>query len=140
VKHFFSSKKDLKAHGLIITQMTLPKGFGSGGGTSSSDVNKMIGRRVEDMFGMITGLFVAFWLGTWGGVAVAVTYYPWAYPPPSAHFALTVLTIIEAIGYLLSVKVVTEGTSKEKTYNGATAGIIAAIAVATIITDSVFFG
>ncbi len=120
--------------------MTLPKGFGTGGGASSSDVNKMIGRRVEDYFGIITGIFIACWLGTWGGVAVAVTYYPWAYPPPSAHFALTVLTIIECIGYLLSVKVVTENTHKEKTYTGAIAGIIAAIAVATIVTDSFFFG
>jgi len=120
--------------------MTLPKGFGSGGGASSSDVGKMIGRRVEDYFGIITAVFLASWAGTWGGVAVAVTYYPWAYPPPSAHFALTVLTIIEAIGYLLCVKVVTEGTSKEKTYNGAIAGIITAIAIATILTDSFFFG
>ncbi len=120
--------------------MTLPKGFGSGGGASSSDVGKMIGRRAEDYFVIITGVFIASWLGTWGGVAVAVTYYPWAYPPPSAHFALTVLTIIESIGYLLCVKVTTEGTAKEKTYNGALAGIIAAIAVATIITDSLFFG
>ncbi|HEV2191992.1 MAG TPA: hypothetical protein VGR54_00025 [Nitrosopumilaceae archaeon] len=120
--------------------MTLPKGFGSGGGASSSDVSKMIGTRAENLFGMITGIFVASWLGTWGGVAVAVTYYPWAYPPPSAHFALTVLTIIEAIGYLLCVKCTTEGTAKERTYDGATAGIITAIAIATILTDSFFFG
>ncbi len=120
--------------------MTLPKGFGTGGGASSSDVSKMIGRRAEDYFGIITGIFVASWIGTWGGVAVAVTYYPWAYPPPSAHFALTVLTIIEAIGYLLCVKVVTEGTPKARTYDGAMAGIIAAIAIATILTDCFFFG
>jgi len=120
--------------------MTLPKGFGSGGGASSSDVSKMIGRRIEDYIGMITGIFVALWAGTWGGVAVAVTYYPWAYPPPSAHYALTVLTIIEAIGYLLCVKVATEGTAKAKTYNGLIAGVIAAISVATIVTDCVFFG
>lgn len=120
--------------------MTLPKGFGTGGGASSSDVSKMIGKRVEDMVGLITGAFVALWAGTWGGVAVATVYYPWAYPPPSAHFALTVLTIIEAIGYLFSVKVVTEGTSKAKAYNGLIAGVIAAIAIATIVTDSVFFG
>ena len=120
--------------------MTLPKGFGSGGGASSSDVGKMIGRRVENYFGIITGIFIGCWVGTWAGVAVAVSYYPWAYPPPSAHFALTVLTIIESIGYLLSVKVVTENTGKEKTYNGAIAGIIAAIAVLTILTDSLYFG
>ena len=120
--------------------MTLPKGFGTGGGASSSDVSKMIGRRAENMVGIITGAFVALWAGTWGGVAVATVYYPWAYPPPSAHFALTVLTIIEAIGYLFSVKVVTEGSDKAKTYNGLIAGVIAAIAVATIVTDCFFFG
>jgi hypothetical protein len=33
--------------------MTLPKGFGSGGagGSSSADVERMIGRRVENMTG-----------------------------------------------------------------------------------------
>jgi hypothetical protein len=120
--------------------MTLPKGFGTGGGASSSDVSKMIGRRVEDMAGIITAFFVALWVGTWAGVAVAVVYYPWAYPPPSAHFALTVLTIIESIGYLFCIKTSTEGTSKAKTYNGLIAGVIAAIAVATVLTDCFFFG
>ena len=67
--------------------MTLPKGFGTGGGASSSDVSKMIGKRVEDHFGIITAFFLALWGGTWAGIAVAVVYYPWAYPPPSAHFA-----------------------------------------------------
>lgn len=120
--------------------MTLPKGFGTGGGASSSDVSKMIGKRVEDMAGIITAFFLALWGGTWAGVAVAVVYYPWAYPPPSAHFALTVLTIIESIGYLFCIKVVTEGTSKAKTYNGLIAGVIVAVAIATILTDCFFFG
>jgi len=120
--------------------MTLPKGFGTGGGASSSDVSKMIGKRVEDMIGLITAAFLALWGGTWAGIAVAVVYYPWAYPPPSAHYALTVLTIIEAIGYMLCVKVATEGTDKAKTYNGLIAGVITAIAVATIVTDCFFFG
>ncbi len=120
--------------------MTLPKGFGTGGGASSSDVSKMIGKRVEDMAGLITAFFLALWGGTWAGIAVAVVYYPWAYPPPSAHFALTVLTIIEAIGYIFCIKVVTEGTSKAKTYNGLLAGVIGAVAIATLVTDCVFFG
>ncbi|TLX83202.1 MAG: hypothetical protein E6K98_05085 [Thaumarchaeota archaeon] len=120
--------------------MTLPKGFGSGGGTSGSDVSKMIGRRIENYAGIITGVFIGCWLATWAGVAVATVYYPWAYPPPSAHYALTVLTIIESIGYLLCIKVSTEGTNKARTYNGLVAGVIAAIAVATIVTDSAFFG
>ena len=40
--------------------MTLPKGFGSGGGggSSSADVERMIGKRVENMTGMIT---ISFW-------------------------------------------------------------------------------
>jgi len=120
--------------------MTLPKGFGTGGGASSSDVSKMIGRRIENHAGIITGIFIGCWLATWAGVAVATVYYPWAYPPPSAHYALTVLTIIESIGYLFCIKVATEGTNKARTYNGLIAGVIAAIAVATIVTDSVFFG
>ena len=120
--------------------MTLPKGFGTGGGASSSDVSKMIGKRVEDMAGLITAFFLALWGGTWAGIAVAVVYYPWAYPPPSAHFALTVLTIIEAIGYIFCIKVVTEGTAKAKTYNGLLAGVIAAVAIATLLTDCFFFG
>jgi len=120
--------------------MTLPKGFGTGGGASSSDVSKMIGRRIENHAGIITGIFIGCWLATWSGVAVATVYYPWAYPPPSAHYALTVLTIIESIGYLFCIKVATEGTNKARTYNGLVAGVIAAIAVATIVTDSVFFG
>lgn len=120
--------------------MTLPKGFGTGGGASSSDVSKMIGKRVEDMAGIITAFFLALWGGTWAGIAVAVVYYPWAYPPPSAHFALTVLTIIESIGYLFCIKVVTEGTSKAKTYNGLIAGVIAAVAIITVLTDCFFFG
>ncbi len=120
--------------------MTLPKGFGTGGGGSSSDVSRMIGRRIENYVPHIVGIFIGCWLATWGGVAVAVTYYPWAYPPPSAHYALTVLTIIESIGFMLCVKVATEGTDKARTYNGLIAGVIAAIAVATILTDSLYFG
>ena len=39
--------------------MTLPKGFGSGGGggSSSADIERMIGKRVENMTGMITAAF-----------------------------------------------------------------------------------
>ena len=48
--------------------MTLPKGFGSGGGggSSSADVERMIGKRVENMTGMITISFWAAWLATFG--------------------------------------------------------------------------
>ena len=111
--------------------MTLPKGFGSGGGASSSDVNKMIGRRVENMTGIVTISFIAAWLATFGGTAVGYYYYPWAYPAPSGHFAFIVLTIIEAIGYIFSIKVNEEGTSKKS--NGLVAGVVGAITVATVL-------
>ena len=111
--------------------MTLPKGFGSGGGASSSDVNKMIGKRVENMIGLYTLGYLAAWLSTFAGTAVGYFYYPWAYPAPSGHFAFIVLTIIEAIGYLFCVKVGQEGSSKNS--NGVLAGVIGGTAIATII-------
>jgi len=111
--------------------MTLPKGFGSGGGASSSDVNKMIGKRVENMIGLYTASYLAAWLATFGGTAVGYFYYPWAYPAPSGHFAFVVLTIIEGIGYLFCVKVGEEGSGKNS--NGVVAGVLAAVAVATVL-------
>jgi hypothetical protein len=112
--------------------MTLPKGFGSGGagGASSSDVERMIGKRVENMTGMITISYIAAWLATFGGTAAGYFYYPWAYPTPSGHFAFIVLTIIEAIGYLFCVKVMQEGSNKNS--NGIVAGVIAATAIGTL--------
>ena len=73
--------------------MTLPKGFGSGGsgGASSADVEKMIGRRVENMTGIITLSYIAAWLATFGGTAAGYFYYPWAYPTPSGHYAFIIL-------------------------------------------------
>ena len=114
--------------------MTLPKGFGSGGGAggaSSADVEKMIGRRVENMTGMITLSYIAAWLATFGGTAAGYFYYPWAYPTPSGHFAFIVLTIIEATGYIFCVKVMEEGSNKSS--NGIVAATVAATAVGTII-------
>ena len=103
--------------------MTLPKGFGSGGagGSSSADVERMIGRRVENMTGIITISFIAAWLSTFGGTAAGYFYYPWAYPTPSGHFAFIVLTIIEAIGYIFCVKVMEEGSNKNS--NGLVAAV-----------------
>ena len=110
--------------------MTLPKGFGSAGG-SSADVEKMIGRRVENMTGLITLSYIAAWLATFGGTAAGYFYYPWAYPTPSGHYAFIVLTIIEAIGYIFSVKVSEEGSNKKS--NGVVAGTVAATAVGTVL-------
>lgn len=113
--------------------MTLPKGFGSAGssGGSSADVEKMIGRRVENMTGIITLSYIAAWLATFAGTAAGYFYYPWAYPTPSGHYAFIVLTIIEAIGYIFCVKVCEEGSNKKS--NGIVAGTIAGTAVGTVI-------
>ena len=110
--------------------MTLPKGFGSGGtgGSSSADVERMIGRRVENMTGMITVSFWAAILSTFGGTAAGYFYYPWAYPTASGHFAFIVLTIIITIGYIFCVKVMEEGSNKNS--NG--------IVLASVIGATVF--
>ena len=113
--------------------MTLPKGFGSGGagGAGSADVEKMIGRRVENMTGIITVSFIAAWLATFGGTAAGYFYYPWAYPTNSGHYAFIVLTIIIAIGYIFSVKVSEEGSRKNS--NGVVGGTVAGFAIGTIL-------
>ena len=114
----------------MIFNMTLPEGFGSGGGGSSADVEKMIGRRVENMTGMITASFIAAWLATFGGTAAGYFVYPWAYPTPSGHYAFIVLTLVESIGYLFCVKVMQEGTTKNS--NGLIGVVLAAVFVGTV--------
>ena len=113
--------------------MTLPKGFGSGGGggAGSADVERMIGRRVENMTGLITVAYLAAWLATFGGTAAGYFVYPWAYPTNSGHYAFIVLTIIESIGYIFCVKVSQEGSRKNS--NGIVGGTIAGVAVLTIL-------
>ena len=113
--------------------MTLPKGFGSGGGggSSSADVERMIGKRVENMTGMITISFLAAWGATFGGTAAGYFYYPWAYPTPSGHYAFIVLTIIEAIGYIFCVKVMQEGSNKNS--NGVIAAAVGFVTAGTIV-------
>ena len=51
--------------------MSLPKGFGSvgTGGAGSADVERMIGKRVENMTAFITLAYIAAWLATFGGTA-----------------------------------------------------------------------
>lgn len=106
--------------------MTLPKGYkptgqtgsGSGGGSSSSgggssgasrdEIERMIGRRVENMKGIIVLGFILCWVATAGGVYVGVTVYPWAYPLPSGVYALSVLTVIEILGMIWMLKIVGE--------------------------------
>jgi hypothetical protein len=107
--------------------MTLPKGYkpsgqtgsgssgssGSSGGGSSSgasrdEIERMIGRRVENMKGIIVLGFILCWVATAGGVYVGVTVYPWAYPLPSGIYALSVLTVIEVLGMIWMLKIVGE--------------------------------
>ena len=110
----------------------LPKGFGSGsGGTSSDDVERMIGRRVENMVGIITLSFIAAWLATLTGTTVGYVYYPWAYPMPTAVFAFGGLTVFEAIGYLFCVKVSEEGSRKNS--NKLLAIVLIPVCILTII-------
>ncbi|MCH7968332.1 MAG: hypothetical protein IH841_03665 [Thaumarchaeota archaeon] len=116
--------------------MTLPRGFGTGGasGEGSADVERMIGRRVEHMGGLITLSYIAAWLATFGGTAAGYFYYPWAYPTNSGHFAFIVLTIIESIGYLFCMKVTQEG-SRVST-NGLIAGTMGIIAILTVLIST----
>jgi len=96
--------------------MTLPKGYGSGGrrsgggggGESRDDIERMIGRRVENMKPVFILGFALCWAATAGGVYVGVTIYPWAYPLPSGLYALSVLTVIEALGFFFMMKISTE--------------------------------
>ncbi len=113
--------------------MTLPKGFGAGGGggAGSADIERMIGRRVENMTGLITLSYLAAWVATFGGTAAGYFVYPWAYPTPSGHFAFIVLTIIESIGYIFCIKVSQEGSRKNS--NNIVAATIAGVAVLTLL-------
>ena len=104
--------------------MALPKGFGSGssGGAGRADVEAMIGRRVENMVGIITLSYLGAFFATVFGTMVGYLYYPWAYASASGHYAMIVLTVVEAIGYIFCVKVVEEGTTRRS--NGLIAGTL----------------
>ncbi len=119
--------------------MTLPKGFGSGGagGTSSADVERMIGKRVENMTGFITVSYWAALIANFGGTAAGYFYYPWAYPTASGHFEFIVLAIIETIGYIFCVKVMEEGSNKNS--NGIVGASVAG-AAAFCLFVSLFVG
>ena len=92
--------------------MTLPKGYSSGGRRVDSgnrdEIERMIGRRVENMNGVYILGFILCWVGTAGGIYVGVTVYPWAYPLPSGMFAGSVLTVIEVLGLIFIVKIANE--------------------------------
>ena len=92
--------------------MTLPKGYSSGGrrvdGGNRDEIERMIGRRVENMRGIFVLGFILCWVATAGGIYVGVTVYPWAYPLPSGMYALSVLTVIEVLGVIFIIKVANE--------------------------------
>jgi hypothetical protein len=93
--------------------MTLPKGYGTGGrrtggGEGRDDIERMIGRRVENMKGIFIIGFALTWAATAGGVYVGITVYPWAYPLTSGLYALSVLTVIEALGFFFMWKIASE--------------------------------
>jgi len=99
----------------MVKTMTYPKGYSGGGGGggrtggSSDEIEHMIGRRVENMTPVFIIGFILCWVATAGGVYVGVTVYPWAYPLPSGLYALSVLTVIESLGFFWIMKI-----SKEK--------------------------
>ena len=72
------------------------------------EIERMIGRRVENMKGLYILGFALCWAGLAFGVYMGVTYYPWAYAFKSGMFALTVLTIIESLGFLFIWKIAME--------------------------------
>jgi fatty acid desaturase len=93
--------------------MTLPKGYGPGGKRAEGagprdEIERMIGRRVEHMNGIYVLGFILCLVGTWGGIYVGVTVYPWAYPLPSGLFAGSVLTVIITLGLIFIVKIANE--------------------------------
>jgi hypothetical protein len=92
--------------------MTLPKGYSSDGrrvdGGNRDEIERMIGRRVENMKGIYVLGFVLCWVATAGGIYVGVTVYPWAYPLPSGIYALSVLSVIEILGFIFIMKIAGE--------------------------------
>ena len=96
----------------MVNTMTYPKGYSGGGGGrtggSGDEIEHMIGRRVEKMGPIFIIGFILCWVATAGGVYVGVTVYPWAYPLPSGLYALSVLTVIEALGFFWIMKITRE--------------------------------
>ena len=93
--------------------MTLPQGYGSGGSQTGGretrgDLLCIIGRTDERLEGIFSIGRGPPWAATAGGVYVGVTVYPWAYPLPSGLYALSVLTVIEALGFFFMWKIAHE--------------------------------
>ena len=82
-----------------------PAGSAGSSGATRDEIERMIGRRVENMSGIFVLGFILCWVGTAGGIYVGVTIYPWAYPLPSGIYALSVLTVIEVLGVFWMLKI-----------------------------------
>lgn len=72
------------------------------------EIERMIGKRVENMKGLYIVGFALSWAATAFGIWVGVTIYPWAYAMQSGIFALTVLTVIEALAFIFIWKTAME--------------------------------
>jgi hypothetical protein len=115
IQYYSSQQQNLKECILNLDIMTLPKGYGPSGyrggggrGEGRDEIERMIGRRVENMKGIYILGFALCWAATAGGVYVGVTVYPWAYPLPSGLYALSVLTVIESLGFFFIMKITGE--------------------------------
>jgi uncharacterized membrane protein len=75
---------------------------------SRDEIERMIGRRVENMKGIYIIGFIATVAATWTGVWIGFTYYPWAYPMTSGLYAFFVLFVIEAVGFIFIWKMAME--------------------------------
>ncbi len=72
---------------------------------SKDEIERMIGKRTENLKGLyIIGALLS-WGATFFGVWVGYTYYPWAYAFTSGMYALTVLSIIIILGFIFIWKV-----------------------------------
>ena len=86
---------------------------------SSKDIRLARRIAIAWAFPAIIGAFFA----TTAGTMVGYLYYPWAYASSSGHYAMVVLTVVEAIGYLFCVKDAEEGSTKKS--NGQIAAALA---------------
>ncbi|MBE44360.1 MAG: hypothetical protein CMO16_04175 [Thaumarchaeota archaeon] len=76
------------------------------------EIERMIGKRVENMKGLYIVGAILSWVATAFGVWVGFTYYPWAYAMASGIFALIVLTVIIVFAFIFIWK-----TAMEKPVN-----------------------
>jgi hypothetical protein len=63
---------------------------------------------IENMNGIFIIGFALCWAATAGGVYVGISVYPWAYPLTSGLYALSVLTVIESLGFFFIMKIAHE--------------------------------